>query len=838
MRVLTLKLSLSNSVKESEKQMKLINAINKPHERVEVKLSANKIVGERDRKDNRLFSSLETRVVYNVGKNGCIILRAKIACVYNGSFTGELYVFRVDHSEDTVFADLPGHKIALKLSNQEADNNDSVRSFITELAETKGFLYNMSQFDEFMDTFKYYKTLTENLNSNGNFQCVGERKKYNFIPKEFEIESDILRLLEPMYDADGIIIGYDVPKRNINSLPNYVQRKIVKAQMISIKKTDESYKKIVKSSDTFHMSNESNVNERNSKNLVSINVRAKFIEKDNIKILFDACDQDYRFLNIYDMGQKIKVESIENSLKLIEQGSTSSALKLIEYLIGDEKMPTVASRNNAVKNKYCDGLNDSQKEAFLKAIDGSPVTLIKGPPGTGKTHVINAIVQYITKELKEKVVISSQTHVAIDNVLDKLMENNDAIVPRRITQKVNKYSGSEINKTLYETWAKKINKHLELLSEKGLATKVLKDLSKFDGDEAIAFSETTNEDDYSVIGATTTTTAISGKRGTDLLAKYKWLIIDEVSKCPITEVIRYLPYVENIILVGDDYQLAPLLEFSKEDVKHLECYDEDKFEKLEQTYQQSVFAKTIKKADQSGRLVMLDKNYRSLKPILDTYNIFYDGKLGNMRENVSTQVVKLSEKSNLHNKNVAFVDVQGGMEKQDDRTKSRFNLAEVHATAHILNDLLDNTLNKKELSISTIFPYADQLKRFKKEYKDLINRTKIDFKSFDIDTVDAFQGKETDIVLVNTVVTDESKGNFLKEFRRINVSLSRARDLLIIFGNKTTLSKIEMNTPDGGKRKYFKEIIDSVISNNGMITYKESEGVKRYESEIKSEIEL
>ncbi len=90
------------------------------------------------------------------------------------------------------------------------------------------------------------------------------------------------------------------------------------------------------------------------------------------------------------------------------------------------------------------------------ATDGSPVSLIKGPPGTGKTHVINAIVQYITKELGERVVISSQTHVAIDNVLDKLMENYDLIIPNRITNRRNKYSGKEIDSTLYNTWAKSL----------------------------------------------------------------------------------------------------------------------------------------------------------------------------------------------------------------------------------------------------------------------------------------------------------------------------------------------------------------------------------------------
>ena len=81
------------------------------------------------------------------------------------------------------------------------------------------------------------------------------------------------------------------------------------------------------------------------------------------------------------------------------------------------------------------------------------------------------------------------------------------------------------------------------------------------------FSESVELSDYSVIGATTTTSAIGGKKGLELFEGYDWLIIDEVSKCPITEVLRYLPYVSKIIMVGDDYQLAPLLEFQKEEVE-------------------------------------------------------------------------------------------------------------------------------------------------------------------------------------------------------------------------------------------------------------------------------
>lgn len=468
------------------------------------------------------------------------------------------------------------------------------------------------------------------------------------------------------------------------------------------------------------------------------------------------------------------------------------------------------------------------------ATDGSPVSLIKGPPGTGKTYVINAIVQYITKELKEKVVISSQTHVAIDNVLDELMENYDLIIPNRITNRRNKYSGNEIDVTLYKTWAKRFSEHNERCSSKRLADAIAADMNRFGGEKRFKYSESVDASEYSVIGATTTTSAIGGKKGLELLKGYDWLIIDEVSKCPITEVLRYLPYVKNIIMVGDDFQLAPLLEFTKEEVQELPSYDEDMFEKLKQIYEQSVFAKTLKKAEQVGRLVTLNVNYRSVEPVLNAYNIFYDRHLINMREKVKPQKVAFSDKLPMFNaKDIFFVDVKNGKEAKENT--SRYNVEELRATAEILNDLMENTLNPTTVSVSAIFPYAAQIEKFQRSYLDLINKAKKHFKSFEIDTVDAFQGRETDIVLVNTVVTDTSQRNFLNDFRRINVSMSRARDKLFIFGNPFTLAQIEMQITGGNKRRYFGDIIEDIKRYGQMITF---DGGVKYELAGKPKIKI
>lgn len=533
-------------------------------------------------------------------------------------------------------------------------------------------------------------------------------------------------------------------------------------------------------------------------------------------------------MNYYDMGQQIKIESIEQSLKLINKCHNSDCFSMIEFLIGDKPIPSHYEKPKNI-NKYIKGLNDSQKQAFIMAISGSPISLIKGPPGTGKTHVINAIIQYITKELNEKVIISSQTHVAIDNVLDKLIANYDAIIPQRISRKKNKYSKEEIDKTLYETWANKFKLHNDR-SDSELAKILSKEIDKFDGEKKFVYSLQNFESNYKVIGATTTTTAISGQKGYKVLEDYNWLIIDEVSKSPITEILRYIPYVKKIIMVGDDYQLSPIFEISQDDVKHLEAFDEDKFLKLKQMYESSVFSKTLQKAKESDRLVLLNENYRSRKQILDLYNVFYNNELICKREHESHLRVKfLTNKFFSNEKDAYFVEVKGGKEALEGT--SRYNLKELEATSIVLKKLIEEIINPKEITIAAIFPYAAQIEKFQKNHKDIINEAKKKFLSFEMNTVDAFQGREANIVLCNTVVADSSRKNFLNDFRRINVSLSRAQDKLIIFGNSLVLSNIEMRIGDNPPNKFFKDIINYIKINGQFITYSDGEVIANDNSE-------
>lgn len=791
----------------------------------QVMLTTNKLDPEFDKRDPRYISRLkEVKIIYKLADKGCLILIGNLGCDFKPPIGGMFFCRRVYIDRSVDYEAIQGVETFIKFSNYPISISE-MQDYLLSLYRSNNFEFNLSQFDEFMDIFTFYKTLSSELNNNTTYSIRSISDEYYFVPvNEKDVDVDEANQL---IDLNGIVSGYKLENYKYEMLSTEQQEKIRKLVDIKIEvgeedgDADRAIKKVKKFADNLYLTPTKEIDENMTRNLVGFDLVNIQKDKTDVVVSGEANlrkDEKYNYLNLYDMGQKVKLESIDNSLRLINQGASGSACELLEYIIGSKQMPSNNSARQAGdnKDKYIENLDESQKKAFLMATDGSPVSLIKGPPGTGKTYVINAIVQYITKELKQKVVISSQTHVAIDNVLDELMENYDLIIPNRITNRRNRYSGEEIDSTLYKTWAKKFESHNKRAGDQKLAEEILKDMANFQGNQVFRFSQDTTLADYSVLGATTTTSAIGGKKGLELLEGYDWLIIDEVSKCPITEVLRYLPYVEKIIMVGDDFQLAPLLEFTKADVEGLPSYDEDKFNKLESIYEKSVFANTLEKAREAGRMIELNVNYRSVKAVLNAYNIFYDGRLQNMREVVKPAKVQFNDFKKYEDKDIFFVEVKNGKEAKEGTSK--YNIEELEATADILKDLLKTVENPIGVTVSAIFPYAAQIEKFQKKYKELINEAKKHFKSFEIDTVDAFQGKETDIVLVNTVVTVE-KGNFLSEFRRINVSMSRARDKLFIFGNSMTLSQIEMRINGGNKRTYFREIIDDIRRFGKMIEY-------------------
>ena len=316
------------------------------------------------------------------------------------------------------------------------------------------------------------------------------------------------------------------------------------------------------------------------------------------------------------------------------------------------------------------------------------------------------------------------------------------------------------------------------------------------------------------------------------------VIIDEVSKANGVELLIPILYGKSIILVGDHRQLPPLFKYKEKMFSG--ALDKEMLNKYEALVENSMFKDLFKKARYNK--YMLVNQYRSHEQIMDVVNIFYDDKLrlGNQKEqneakrhylNVSSNSYSLFEE-NIHtywfnshydvNRNVSY-------ERKKKRgsvvSTSFYNEEEIYLTKEILKSLdkgykglIDEGVLKEACSIGVISLYGDQVSELKKEVGKMKFES-LNFNKNKVSTVDEFQGKEEDIIIVNFVRNNPlfEAGDFVKKFERINVALSRARKMLIIVGSKPffTSLKIRMESMDDNTsvsvRKIYKEIYDRVV---------------------------
>ena len=326
------------------------------------------------------------------------------------------------------------------------------------------------------------------------------------------------------------------------------------------------------------------------------------------------------------------------------------------------------------------------------------------------------------------------------------------------------------------------------------------------------------------------------------------VIIDEVSKSSFLELLISTLYGKTVILVGDHRQLPPLY-----DLKHLK---ENDFENLDpriinyqrnkeyqELYEKSFFKELFEKIPDSYK-IMLNKQYRCHSDIMDVFNHFYKtaGKKGleiglTNQNDIKQHGLSIKEKNKIlidPENHVYFVNCNE-YESRNEDSSSIINEQEAEVVCKLLrliNEEYGNMLKKGDLvcekncderkSIGVICTYSDQAKQIKNKIKGekFENFSKKREERLIINTVDDFQGDERDIIILSMVRNPKGRHNreFIDQFERINVALSRARCMLIIVGSQNFLSKTSIDLPDinGHKeldRKSFpiyKEIIKTI----------------------------
>lgn len=501
----------------------------------------------------------------------------------------------------------------------------------------------------------------------------------------------------------------------------------------------------------------------------------------------------------------------------------------------------------------------TQSEAVLEALHQKPVYLIQGPPGTGKTTVIVELLQQILRREKgAKILVTSQSNLAVDNVLERLQKVNEttqnslpfmrlasqytldkggvleAIVPHVFDNKLQEWlqateakSMEYLNnlpvekqanlKTIQQDWEAFLG-GVQVELEDGSKQSMLRN-----GHQEVDFLRAMLQD-VSIIGATCMHIA-SGQYNT-MNFEFDYVIMDESSKASPPETLVPINMGKNIVLIGDHKQLPPVITKDKNLKDKLDEALADNGLGANKDFGKSLFETLIeafeKDPAQQQYIKMLDIQYRMPAQIGSLISkCFYNNQL----KNAPTALLKdkthgLSLKKET---SILFVNTSKRPNPSDNGNKTdRNNPCNVNAVAELLAQLNalypDNLEQEKPLTIAVIAGYRGQVKLLRKE----IDRSQYgNFASLiNIDTVDRFQGGERDIIIYDVVRSSPQEQDvigFLEDYRRINVAFSRVKRLLFVVGDKDYLLNRAVLHPQSDFKEFKLQEIVQELEEKGLV---------------------
>ena len=281
------------------------------------------------------------------------------------------------------------------------------------------------------------------------------------------------------------------------------------------------------------------------------------------------------------------------------------------------------------------------------------------------------------------------------------------------------------------------------------------------------------------------------------------VIIDESSKSTPPDIILPMLRGRKIVLVGDHKQLPPYIDSQAYD--ETDCGDNEEMRELMKV---SLFEELYTKSAAESR-TMLYRQYRMHRDIAGLVNQFYIDSDAGRIESPSDAPRDHSCQGNGIEKNnhVIWYDMPNDMRCYEEKSGNSFcNSAEVRAVKKLLKilnkNILDNGGTKKSVGVITFYDAQVKLLEEQLVYKNEFYRH-IPNIELRIGSVDRFQGMEEDIIILSFVRNNKFHNiGFAKDSRRINVAMSRARELLMIVGCSENFTAAEDENASG----MFKEV--------------------------------
>jgi len=428
-------------------------------------------------------------------------------------------------------------------------------------------------------------------------------------------------------------------------------------------------------------------------------------------------------------------------------------------------------------------LDQSQQDAIRFALTADDVAIIHGPPGTGKTTtVVELIRQAVLRG--EKVLACAPSNTAVDNLVERLADSSDRVVrlghPARVSRNVREHTldamveRGELMEVVRDMIResdglfRKMDRYTRSKPPPGMRQEMRREAKRLKTDARMLERQAIGNvlDQADVLCATTTFNEnLIGDRHFDLV------VIDEA--CQGTEPGCWLPllYADRIVLAGDHFQLPPTVLSAQAAREGFTC---SLLERLVQLY-----------GDQITR--RLTVQYRMHEQIMRfSSDTFYDGGLeadasvvGHRLSDLPEISMPGAETNTLTDEPVTFIDTAGAGwdEELEPEGLSKLNTSEGQLVLQKVDQLLESGLAPSDIAV--IAPYAAQVRWLRQHCES---------HDVEIDTVDGFQGREKEAVVITLVRSNQTgEIGFLADTRRMNVALTRARRKLIVIGDSATL---------------------------------------------------
>jgi ATP-dependent RNA/DNA helicase IGHMBP2 len=488
-------------------------------------------------------------------------------------------------------------------------------------------------------------------------------------------------------------------------------------------------------------------------------------------------------LGVDVMFDEMTYKEMEHALKAVMKAEGNRLEELREILLGSRE--TGEQKSDYKREQSATILNDSQLFALKMLMQTADVAFIHGPPGTGKTTtLVEGIFQ--TVGIESQVLVSTPSNAAIDLLVEKLSEKGLNVVrighPARVTeQTLSKTLDARIASHANFSELKALRKKLEQL--KGMAGKYKRNFGHHEREQRRLLKEEVRllKSDADLLefyivndllnkAQVICTTLVGSSHPVLRGKKFKTVFIDEAAQA--LEPACWIPILkaQRVILAGDHCQLPPTIKSQ---------------EAARSGLAKTLFEKGIEK--HPDRAAMLKVQYRMHQQIMNfSSKYFYNDDLI-AHDSVKNSLLAPDQPP------VVFIDTAGCgfAETQDPESLSRFNEEEAHLLIRKVEKLIEEIGAEawlaQNLTMGVITPYRAQVDHLHKLAESSAILEPL-HKVITINTVDAFQGQERDVIAISFVRSnDKAEVGFLGDIRRTNVAMTRARKKLIMIGDSATL---------------------------------------------------